>query len=138
MSNLDEAGALVYLMVTMAAADEKLSDSELARIANITETLPVFGVLSRDSLVAYANACSTQLTEENGIETVLRIVRDTLPERLYDTAYAVAVEVASADLHVEQEELVLLQMLRDVLDLDKLVVAAIERSARARFRLASS
>jgi hypothetical protein len=57
-----------------------------------------------------------------------------LPARLHETAYALAVEVAAADLHVEQEELRFLQMLRDRLDLDKLAVAAIESSARARYR----
>ena len=46
----------------------------------------------------------------------------------------VTVEVAAADLHVEQEELRFLQMLRDRLDLDKLAIAAIERSARVRYR----
>ena len=45
-----------------------------------------------------------------------------------------AVEVAAADLHVEQEELRFLQMLRDRLGLDTLTVAAIERGARARYR----
>ena len=57
------------------------------------------------------------------------------PPRLYETLYACAVEVAAADLHVEQEELVFLQMLRDDLDIDPLVVAAIERSARVRYRV---
>ena len=55
-------------------------------------------------------------------------------DRLHETAYALAVEVAAADLHVEQEELRFLQMLRDRLDLDSLTVAAIERGARARYR----
>ena len=45
------------------------------------------------------------------------------------------IEVAAADLHVEQEELRFLQMLRDRLELDKLLVAAIERSARVRYRI---
>ena len=57
-----------------------------------------------------------------------------LPPKLHETAYALAVEVAAADLHVEQEELRFLQMLRDHLDIDKLTVAAIESGARARYR----
>ena len=43
-----------------------------------------------------------------------------------------AVEVAAADLKVPDEEIRLLELLRDALNLDKLVTAAIERSARAR------
>ena len=61
-------------------------------------------------------------------------MHDALPHNLYDTAYALAVEIAAADLHVEQEELRLLQLLRDRLGLDKLTCAAIERGAMARYR----
>ena len=57
---------------------------------------------------------------------------DALPPRLRETGYALAVEIAAADLSVGAEELRLLQLLRDTLDIDKLVAAAIERGARAR------
>jgi len=46
--------------------------------------------------------------------------------------YLMACEIAAADLHVEQEELRLLQQLRDSLQLDRLIAAAIERGVRAR------
>ena len=59
----------------------------------------------------------------------------SLPPRLHETAYALAVEVAAVDLHVEQEELRFLQILRDALNLDPLAIAAIERGARARYRV---
>jgi hypothetical protein len=74
------------------------------------------------------------LQDEDGLDRVLDIIATSLPPRLHETAYALTVEVAAADLHVEQEELRFLQMLRDKLDLDKLTVAAIERGARARYR----
>ena len=63
-------------------------------------------------------------------ETMLRL----LPDRLHDTAYALAVEVAVVDLRLPQEELRLLEMIRDRLKADRLVTAAIEASARARMR----
>ncbi|MEM1377294.1 MAG: tellurite resistance TerB family protein [Pseudomonadota bacterium] len=138
MNELNEAGALAYLMITMAAADGALGETELARVAAICDTLPVFDGMSRDELVRHANACGILLEDEDGIDAILTLIREVVPERLYETAYAVAVEVAAADLQARQEELRLLEMLRDQLDLDKLVVAAIERSARARFRLASA
>ena len=75
------------------------------------------------------------LRKEDGLDEILSVIQTSLPARLYETAYALAIEVASADLHVEQEELRFLQMLRDQLELDKLVVAAIERSARVRYRV---
>ena len=45
-----------------------------------------------------------------------------------------AVEVAASDLAVGKEELRFLAMLRDTLGLDKLVTAALERSAIARYQ----
>lgn len=137
MAKIDEARALIYIMVTVAAADAQLSDRELSRIGIITDTLPVFDGIDRDVLVEQANNCTAILAFEDGLETILTLVHDTIPPRLYATAYAVAVEIAAADLHVEQEELRFLQMLRDALDLDALVIAAIEHSARVRFRLPS-
>ena len=59
-----------------------------------------------------------------------------IPKRLLDTAYALGVEVAVVDLQLPQEELRLLEMIRDRLDVDRLVTAAIEAAARARMRKA--
>jgi hypothetical protein len=66
---------------------------------------------------------------------MIAIIKAAIPPRLYETLYACAVEVAAADLHVDQEELLFLEMLRDELEVDPLVVAAIERSARVRYRV---
>jgi len=135
MSTLTPQEALVFVMVTMAAADSNLSERELARIGNTVDTLPVFDGYSRDQLVETANRCTAILNEPGGIDQILGMVKASLPERLQETAYAVAIEIASADLHAEQEELRFLQILRDEFELDNLVTAAIERSARVRFRL---
>ena len=126
--------ALIYAMVTLSAADRTMTDHELMKIGDIVRTLPVFAEFDTDRLVATAEACGALLQGDAGLETVLSIIAASLPERLYDTAYALAVEVAAADLHVEQEELRFLQILRDRFDLDKLTVAAVERGARARYR----
>jgi hypothetical protein len=67
--------------------------------------------------------------------TVLGLVNNQLPTKLKETAYALAVEVAAADLVVGREELRFLAILRDALELDKLVTAAIERSAIARYQV---
>jgi hypothetical protein len=75
------------------------------------------------------------LRDEDGLDKIVALIKDALPPRLYETLYACTVEVAAADLHVEQEELLFLQMLRDDLEIDPLVVAAIERSARVRYRI---
>jgi tellurite resistance protein len=125
--------ALIFAMVTLSAADSKMTDRELAKIGDVVRSLPIFKDFDQEKLVAAAEACGAILQEKNGLDRVLDVVA-ALPTRLHETAYALAVEVAAADLHVEQEELRFLQILRDRLELDALVIAAIERSARARYR----
>ena len=121
-------------MVTLSAADRTMTDRELKKIGDIVQTLPVFSDFDREKLVAAAEACGNLLQDDDGLDKVLDLIATSVPPKLHETAYALAVEVAAADLHVEQEELRFLQMLRDRLDLDKLTVAAIERGARARYR----
>ena len=124
--------ALIYVMVTMSAVDRTMTDAELRKIGSIVETLPAFKDFDEESLVHEAEACGRLLSGEDGLKQVLDLIANSLPKNRYDTAYALAVEVAAADLSVGQEELRFLQLLRDRLDLDKLTIAAIERGARAR------
>ncbi len=126
--------ALIYVMVTMSTVDKTMTDAELAQIGNVTRTLPIFKDFQEERLVRVSRDCGAILSEPDGLDTVMLIAHDALPPGLYDTAYSLAVEVAAADLHVEQEELRLLQILRDRLGLDKLTCAAIERGAMARYR----
>lgn len=126
--------ALIYVMVTLSAADRTMTDKELQMIGNIVRHVPIFADFDIERLVSVSEDCGRHLQVEGGLDAVLDIVAASLPARLYETAYALAVEVAAADLHVEQEELRFLQILRDRLVLDKLTVAAIEHSARIRYR----
>ena len=126
--------ALIYVMVTISAADASMSDPELMEIGDVVRTLPVFREFNQDDILVVAQAASRILGGEDGLKKMLNTVADALPIKMHDTAYAVAVEVAASDLSVNQEELRFLQMLRDRLGLDKLTIAAIERSAQARFR----
>lgn len=123
-------------MVTMSAVDSQMDETELLRIGDLVKFLPVFNGYNPDHLVTTAAECGDKLRGENGLQDVLNIVSEALPLHLYDTAYALAVDVAAADMDIVQEELRFLQMLRDKLDLDKLTIAAIEYTARARYRIA--
>lgn len=124
--------ALIYVMVTISAVDRSMNDEEFARIGSVTRNLPIFRDFDQERLLHTARECGDILSEDGGLDAVLTLAAEALPAHLHETAYALAVEVAAADLSVQQEELRLLQMLRDRFNLDKLVCAAIERSARAR------
>lgn len=132
MSKLSHHDALIHIMVTMSAADRTMSDSELARIGSIIKSLPVFKEFDVQRMVAVANDCTQILQKEDGLDEIIENALDSLPDHLRETAYALAVDVAAADLHIEQEELRLLQILRHKMSIDRLTAAAIERGARAR------
>jgi tellurite resistance protein len=136
MSDLSAQDGLVMLMVMVSASDRAMKDEELAKIGQIVATYPVFAGYSQARLVATAETTGMALSEDGGLESVMGAIAKAIPARLADTAYACGVEVAAADLLLEQEELRMLQMVRDALHLDKLTVAALERSAMARYRSA--
>lgn len=128
--------ALIFAMVMASAVDNTMNDQEMARIGHLVEQTPVFEGFNPDDLVIVAARCASLVAGPEGLDIALETIRDALPERLYDTAYALAVEVAAVDHTVRPEEIRLLQLMRDRFGLDKLTCAAIERSAIARHRKA--
>jgi tellurite resistance protein len=124
--------ALIYTMVTMSAVDRTMTDAEIARIGEIVSNLPIFAEYDSDNLVQASENCGEILGQANGLQQVLQLIRSALPKKLRETAYAVALEVAAADLNVRPEETRFLEVLSDNLELDKLTTAAIERGIRAR------
>jgi tellurite resistance protein len=130
--SLNHHSALVYVMVTVSAVDRAMTDDELHRIGEIVSNLPVFSDYDDNKLVKTAEACGEILSADGGLQQVLRLVRGALPEKLRETAYAVALEVAAADRLVRPEEIRFLEMLGDTLELDRMTTAAIERGIRAR------
>ena len=124
--------AMIYAMVIVSAADGDMTDAELAAIGEIVRTVPAFNDHDENRLTATAEDCATLLAGGGGFDTVLGIIAQSVPEKLRETAYALACEIAAADLHAEEEELRVLELLRHRLDVDRLAAAAIERGVRAR------
>jgi tellurite resistance protein len=129
---LDHHDALIYAMVTTSAVDRTMTDAELGRIGEIVLQLPVFADYDSSKLVDASQSCGEVLGQDDGLQTVLRMIRSSVPAKLRETAYALALEVAAADLSVGAEEARFLELLRDALELDNLTTAAIERGIRAR------
>ena len=129
---LNHHAALIYVMVTVSAVDRAMTDDELHRIGEIVSNLPIFADYDDNGLVKTAETCGEILSADGGLQQVLLLVRNNLPEKLRETAYAVALEVAAADHLVRPEEIRFLEMLGDTLELDRMTTAAIERGIRAR------
>jgi uncharacterized membrane protein YebE (DUF533 family) len=124
--------ALIYAMITTSAVDRTITDRELSRIGSIIKELPPFRDYDKDWLVSEAQECGRVLARPNGLQDVLELISSGLPERLRETAYVLAAEVAASDMKIRPEEVRFLEMLASKLEIDKLTCAALERAARAR------
>jgi tellurite resistance protein len=132
MTQLDHHAALIYTMVMVSAADSNMTDSELRTIGDVVRQLPIFVDFNEEDLPKIAESCASLLADEDGFETVLTIISEALPSKLRETAYALACDVAAADLDIVESEMTVLQQLRWRLSIDRLTAAAIERGVRAR------
>lgn len=124
--------ALVAMMITVSASDATIRTSELLTIQSIVNHLPVFAGFDDGRMEGIAQRVFDLLEREDGLDAIFALVRGALPATHYETAYALACDVAATDGKLRQAELELLREMRYELDLDPLHAAAIERGARAR------
>lgn len=136
MTAISHHAALIYVMVVVSASDGAMTDSELEAIGRRIRTLPVFADFDQERLIPVAQECRDILQDDDGLNAVLGLVKTVLPEHLRETAYYLALEVALTDAKVRLEEIRVLELLRHALGLEKLIVAALERGARARYQTA--
>jgi tellurite resistance protein len=134
MNAISHHAALVYVMVVVSASDGNMSESELRTIGDIVRTLPVFRDFDHNRLLSASRECAEILQEPDGLDAVLGLIRVALPESLRETAYWLALEVALTDTHVNLQEVRIVELLRRALSIDRLVAAALDRAAEARYR----
>ena len=131
-SRISPHQALIYTMILVAGADRDLAPRELKLIGRKARQLPVFAGFDDTALPAIAQECAVIVHTADGVERALRLIAAALPKHLRETCYLCAVEVAAIDGQVPLEELRILQRLRQVLRLDRLVTSALERAIQAR------
>lgn len=129
---LSEPDCLIALMIAITVSDEDVPTSELVKIQSAVNHLPIFARYDIDRINLVANLVYDLFESEDGLDALFRLIRDTLSERLYETAYALCCDVAAADGNIRETELRLLEEMRYELNIDRLHAAAIERGARAR------
>lgn len=136
MNNITHAltpqDSLVAVMIAVSASDENIRTSELVAIERIVNHLPVFAEYDLDRIALVSQTVFDLFSEEEGLDALFGLIRENLPERLFETAYAIACDVAAADGTLREGELRLLEEIRYELTIDRLHAAAIERGARAR------
>lgn len=129
---LSPQDALVAVMIATSAADEEQTTEELLLIDRIINALPAFEGYDKDRLATVNGIVRELFSEEDGLDALLGLVAEALPERFNETAYALACDIAAADGKVQMTELRFLEMLRHDLSVGRLAAAAIERAARAK------
>ncbi len=133
-NGLDPQEALVCTMVLVAVTDGGITDREIGVMSGLVQTLPAFNGFSSEQLDAATEATINLLREDEGLNHAGRLIREALPLRLRETAYALACEVVAGDGFASQSTLQMLEFVLGELHLDPLVATAIERGARARYR----
>ena len=124
--------ALVAVMVAVSAADEQMRTSELVAIQRIVNHMPAFSGYDVDRIRTISQTVFDLFEEEDGLDALFGLIRDALPERLHETAYALACDVVAADGKLLDMELRMLEEVREQLAVDRLHAAAIEWGARVR------
>jgi tellurite resistance protein len=132
MTILTAQDALVAVMITTSAVDGDISAGELLSIERIVGAMPAFSNYDVDRIRSVSQTVMDLLSEEDGLDAILGLVKDALPAHLNETAYAMACDVAASDGAVKLTELQFLEMVRHDLGVGRLASAAIERGARAR------
>ncbi len=130
---LSPEDCLVAVMIAVSASDEDIGTAELVKIQSLVNNLPVFANYDADRMGVVSRIVFDLFGEEDGLDALFGLVRDNLPDRLNETAYALACDVAAADGSLAETELRMLGEIRFELDIDRLHAAAIERGARARY-----
>jgi tellurite resistance protein len=134
MSTITPQNALIYAMVIAAVADGKLKDAEVSAIDMAVRHLPIFRGYGIDAMQTAIGDCVALLDQEDGVDAVLGLVTEALPDDWAETAYALACDIVAVDGHGRQEELRWLEMLRHELRVERLHAAAIERGAGVRYK----
>lgn len=125
---------LIAVLVAVSATDGNFRTSELMSIERMVNHLPAFKDYEIERLAKVSNALFDILADEDGLDILWNLVRQNIPERMLDTVYAMACDVAAADGKAYEPELRFLEDMRYELQIDRLLAAAIEAGARARHR----
>lgn len=133
--SLSPQDALVAVMVAESASDEQITNLELLSITRIVDHMPIFADYDSDRIRVVSQMVFDLFEEDDGLSALFGLIREALPDYLFETAYALACDVAAADGRLHQSELRFMEEIRYELDLDRLHAAAIERAARARHML---
>ncbi|GAB4491828.1 MAG: tellurite resistance TerB family protein [Parvularculaceae bacterium] len=131
-AELSPEEAVIYAMVVTAASDGDMNRCEMRTIGRVVRSFSLFADFDEEDLVEIAENCGGLMAQDDGLRKVLDAVKRALPPHLYETAYAAAVDVATADETLNLPELRVMDLMRETLEISDEGAQSIERAARAR------
>jgi tellurite resistance protein len=94
---LSAQDCLVALMVAISASDEDIRTAELIKIQTAVNILPIFADYDIDRMSTISKTVFDLFEQEDGLDALFGLIREALPDRLHETGYALACDVAAAD-----------------------------------------
>jgi hypothetical protein len=122
--------ALVLAMVVALGTEREIAQEDVDIVGDLVDHLPIFGGLDRRQASELAERCLEQLARPGGVEQTYGQIRDALPGRLREAAYALACDVIA--LQEPRQGQQALARIRAQLEVDPATAQPIERAATER------
>jgi len=98
ISPMSPQDALIAVTFVTAISDDLMSEKEYREITATVNLLPVFKDYDTDRIDGIIDTVQAFMEEDDGVESLVGLVKSALPDHLYETAYALACDVAAADV----------------------------------------
>ncbi|MGB0306615.1 MAG: tellurite resistance TerB family protein, partial [Paracoccaceae bacterium] len=93
---LTSQDCLVTLMMAISASDGRILTAELVKIQSAVNHLPIFADYDVDRFTLMSQVVFNLFEKEDGLDMLFGLIRENLPDRLFETAYALCCDVAAA------------------------------------------
>ena len=88
---LTSQDCLVALMIAVSASDQNIRTAELVKIESSVNLLPIFADYDIDRIRNMSDLVFQLFDQEDGLDALFGLIRDNLPEHLFETAYALEI-----------------------------------------------
>ena len=85
---LTSQDCLVTLMMAISASDGRILTAELVKIQSAVNHLPIFADYDVDRFTLMSQVVFNLFEKEDGLDMLFGLIRENLPDRLFETAYA--------------------------------------------------
>ena len=132
---MDGARAIIMCMIYGAMVDGKFSEIEKIRIEGIVKYYPIFDKYSPSlNIDNEVNAFHKLSSEKGSSKEILLYLKDILAhDNLLNSAYAFTLEIISCDMHINHDEIKLINNMGDIFELSENSRSKLDYSRKVRY-----